>query len=33
MEDIMDEYNQEVYAWYYFEANCDDLYMDSCHFW
>jgi hypothetical protein len=33
MEDIMDEYNQEVYAWYDFEADCDDWYMDSCHFW
>jgi hypothetical protein len=29
----MDEYNQEVYAWYDFEADCDDWYMDSCHFW
>jgi hypothetical protein len=33
MEDIMDEYNQEVYAWYDFEADCDDWYMDNCHFW
>jgi hypothetical protein len=33
MEDIRDEYNQEIYAWYYFEADCDDWYMDSCHFW
>jgi hypothetical protein len=33
MEDIGDEYNQEVYAWCDFEANCDDWYMDSCHLW
>jgi hypothetical protein len=33
MADIRDEYNQEVYAWYDFEADCDDWYMDSCHFW
>jgi hypothetical protein len=33
MMDIRDEYNQEIYAWYYFEADCDDWYMDSCHFW
>jgi hypothetical protein len=26
------EYNQKSYAWYDFEANCDDCYMDSCHF-
>ena len=31
--DIRDEYNQEIYAWYDFEADCDDWYMDSCHFW
>jgi hypothetical protein len=24
MADIMDEYNQEVYVWYDFEADCDD---------
>ena len=24
MEDIKDEYNQEIYAWYDFEENCDD---------
>jgi hypothetical protein len=29
----MDKYNQEASAWYDFEANCDDWYMDSCHFW
>jgi hypothetical protein len=29
---MRDEYNQEIYAWYDFEANCDDWYMDSCHF-
>jgi hypothetical protein len=33
MADIRDEYNQEVYVWYDFEADCDDWYMDSCHFW
>ena len=32
MEDIRDEYNQEIYAWYDLEADCDDWYMDSCHF-
>jgi hypothetical protein len=30
---VMDEYNQEAYAWYDFEADCDDWYMDSCHLW
>ena len=24
MADIRDEYNQEIYAWYDFEADCDD---------
>jgi hypothetical protein len=33
MMDIKDAYNQEVYAWYDFQADCDDWYMDSCHFW
>jgi hypothetical protein len=33
MVDIKDGYNQEIYAWYDFEADCDDWYMDSCHFW
>jgi hypothetical protein len=33
MVDLRDEYNQEIYAWYDFEADCDDWYMDSCHFW
>jgi hypothetical protein len=33
MEGLRDKYNQEIYAWYDFEANCDDWYMDSCHFW
>jgi hypothetical protein len=33
MADIMDEYNQEIYSWYDFEADCDDWYMDSCHLW
>ena len=33
MADIRDEYNQEIYAWYDFEADCDDWYMDSCYFW
>jgi hypothetical protein len=32
MVDIRDEYNQEIYAWYDFEVDCDDWYMDSCHF-
>ena len=30
---IMYGYNQERYAWYDFEDDCDDWYMDSCHFW
>jgi hypothetical protein len=33
MEGLRDEYNQEIYVWYDFEADCDDWYMDSCHFW
>jgi hypothetical protein len=33
MEGLRDEYNQEIYAWYDFEADFDDWYMDSCHFW
>jgi hypothetical protein len=33
MADIMNEYHQEVYAWYDLEDDCDDWYMDSCHFW
>jgi hypothetical protein len=33
MQGLRDEYNQEIYAWYDFEADCDDWYMDSCHFW
>ena len=33
MEGLKDEYNKEIYAWYDFEADCDDWYMDSCHFW
>jgi hypothetical protein len=33
MVDIRDEYNQEIYAWNDLEANCDDWYMDSYHFW
>jgi hypothetical protein len=33
MEDIGDGYNQEIYAWYDFETDCDDWYMDTCHFW
>jgi hypothetical protein len=32
MADLGDEYNQEIYAWYDFEVDCDDWYMDSCHF-
>jgi hypothetical protein len=30
---IMDEYDQEVYAWYALEDDRDDWYMDSFHFW
>ena len=33
MEGLKNEYNQEIYAWYDFEADCDNWYMDSCHFW
>jgi hypothetical protein len=33
MAKISDEYNQEIYAWYDLEADCDDWYMDSFHFW
>jgi hypothetical protein len=33
MQGLMNEYNQERYAWYDFENDCDDWYMDSCHFW
>jgi hypothetical protein len=33
MQGLMHEYNQERYAWYDFEEDCDDWYMDSCHFW
>jgi hypothetical protein len=33
MEGLKDEYNKEIYAWYDFEVDCDDWYMDSCHFW
>jgi hypothetical protein len=33
MQDLMNEYNQERYAWYDFEDDFDDWYMDSCHFW
>jgi hypothetical protein len=33
MLNIRDRYNQEAFAWYDFEADCDDWYMDSCHFW
>ena len=33
MQGLMHEYNQEIYAWYDFEDDCDDWYMDSCHFW
>jgi len=32
MEDINNEYKQELYVWYDFEAVCDDFYIDSCHF-
>jgi hypothetical protein len=33
MVDNRNEYNQEIYAWYDLEVDCDDWYMDSCHFW
>jgi hypothetical protein len=33
MTNIMNEYHQEVYAWYDLEDDYDDWYMDSCHFW
>jgi hypothetical protein len=33
MADLRDKYSQEIYAWYDFEVDCDDWYMDSCHFW
>ena len=33
MADIKDSYNQEFNIWYDFEVDCDDWYMDSCHFW
>ena len=33
MENIRDEYNQKIYAWYDFEIDCDNCHMDSCHFW
>jgi hypothetical protein len=32
MQGLMNEYNQEIYVWYDFEDDCDDWYMDSCHF-
>jgi hypothetical protein len=32
MEDIRDEYNKKLYAWYDFEDDYDDWYMDNCHF-
>ena len=28
MEGLRDEYNQEIYVWYDFEADCDDWYID-----
>jgi hypothetical protein len=33
MSDISDEYDQKIYDWYDFEADCDDWCMDSCDFW
>jgi hypothetical protein len=33
MADLRDEYNQEIYAWYDFEDDCSDWYMNSCHLW
>jgi hypothetical protein len=32
MEDIRDEYSQDIYSWYDFEVDFDDWYMDSSHF-
>jgi hypothetical protein len=32
MQSLMHEYNEERYSWYDFEDDCDDWYMDSCHF-
>jgi hypothetical protein len=29
---VTKKYNQDTYAWYYLEVDCDDWYMDSCHF-
>jgi hypothetical protein len=29
---VPDQYNKETYVWSYWEAECDDWYMDSCHF-
>jgi hypothetical protein len=28
MEDINDEYNQEIYSWYDLNVDCDDWYVD-----
>ena len=33
MQGLMNEYNQERYDWYDYGDDCDDWYMDSCHFW
>jgi hypothetical protein len=33
MEDIKNSYTQELYAWYDFEVDCDDWYMNNCHLW
>jgi hypothetical protein len=30
---VKDDYDQERYAWYDLESDCEDWYMDSCHFW
>jgi hypothetical protein len=31
MVEIRDEYNKKTYAWYDFEDDYDDWYMDSCY--
>jgi hypothetical protein len=29
--DITSEYTQEIYSWYDYEEDCEDLYMDNCN--
>jgi hypothetical protein len=31
--DIISEYTQEIYAWYDYEEDCEDWYMDNCNLW